>query len=84
MSNRVRVPSFDELPVLGIPPVLELNQRDRVYRPHAERRRLERTCPKDGLLLGNHPFCSACGALVGPEHPIAPYLVGSHCPGCAA
>jgi hypothetical protein len=79
----VPVPAFDELPLLGLPRVVAPADRQRLYRPHQERRRLERVCQRDGLRVAEHPYCQACGALAGPSHPIALELVDGRCPGCA-
>jgi hypothetical protein len=82
MPERVRVPAFDELPLPPVPRVLAPHERERLYRPRRERRRLERPCARCGIPIGQHATCPSCGALVGRDHPIAPYLIDGRCPGC--
>jgi hypothetical protein len=80
--ERAHVPTLDELPVLELPPVLSPAERARSWRPRNDPRRLERFCRRDGIPLGRHTVCLGCGALSGPGHPVAPFLVLGRCPGC--
>jgi hypothetical protein len=70
------VPRFEDLPLLDLPPV------GARYRTHHEQRRMLRRCLRDGIPLGQHAACCDCGALAGPEHPLAHALVGGRCTGC--
>lgn len=73
--SRVCIPPLADLPV--VEPLPAINA---AYRP---RRRLAGAdCGRCGLALDQHARCSACGALAGPAHPIAPHLVAGQCPGC--